>query len=143
MIPGLGKSPGERKGYPLQYSGLENSMDQIVHGVTKSQTRLSAFYFTSYQNLNLYQTTCYFSLVKYTQHKIQQCNCFNVYSSVVLSTFSVVQSSLPFTWRNFASSDTELCTHQIRTLHSTLPHPWKSHSNGFLYEFDCSKYLIQ
>ena len=35
-IPGLGRSPGEGKGYPLQYSGLENSMDCIVHGVTKS-----------------------------------------------------------------------------------------------------------
>ena len=30
--PGLGRSPGEGKGYPLQYSGLENSMDIIVHG---------------------------------------------------------------------------------------------------------------
>ena len=44
-IPGLGRSPGEGKGYPLQYSGLENSMDWIVHGVTKSQTRLSNFHF--------------------------------------------------------------------------------------------------
>ena len=38
-IPGLRRSPGEGKGYPLQYSGLENSMDCIVHGVTKSWTR--------------------------------------------------------------------------------------------------------
>ena len=37
-IPGLGRSPGEVKGYPLQYSGLENSMDHIVHGVTESDT---------------------------------------------------------------------------------------------------------
>ena len=37
-IPGLGRSPGEGKGYPLQDSGLENSMDCIVHGVAKSQT---------------------------------------------------------------------------------------------------------
>ena len=37
-IPGLGRSSGEGKGYPLQYSGLENSMDCIVNGVTKSQT---------------------------------------------------------------------------------------------------------
>ena len=37
-IPGLGRSPGEEKGYPLPYSGLENSIDCIVHGVTKSQT---------------------------------------------------------------------------------------------------------
>ena len=40
------RSPGEGKGYPLQYSGLENSMDRIVHQVTKSWTRLSAFDFT-------------------------------------------------------------------------------------------------
>ena len=43
-IPGLGRSPGGEKGYPLQYSGLENSMDYRVHGVTNSQTRLSDFY---------------------------------------------------------------------------------------------------
>ena len=36
--PGLGRSPGEGKGYPLQYSGLEKSMDCIVHGVAKSWT---------------------------------------------------------------------------------------------------------
>ena len=36
-IPRVGRSPGEGKGYPLQYSGLENSMDSIVHGVTKSR----------------------------------------------------------------------------------------------------------
>ena len=45
-IPGLGRSPGEGNGNPLQYSCLENSMDSgawgaIVHGVTKSQTTLS------------------------------------------------------------------------------------------------------
>ena len=46
-ISGLVRSPGEGKGYPLQYSGLENSMDCIVHGVTKSQTQLNNFNFTS------------------------------------------------------------------------------------------------
>ena len=45
-IPGLGRSPGEGNGSPLQYSCLGNSMDRgawraIVHGATKSQTRLS------------------------------------------------------------------------------------------------------
>ena len=40
-ILGLGRSPGEGKGDPLPYSGLENSMDYIVHGVTKSWTQLS------------------------------------------------------------------------------------------------------
>ena len=44
-IPGLGRSPEEGKGYPLQYSALENSMDYIVHGVAKSPTRLSDFHF--------------------------------------------------------------------------------------------------
>ena len=37
-IPGLRRSPGEGKGYPLQYSGLENSMDYIVHGFIESDT---------------------------------------------------------------------------------------------------------
>ena len=45
LIPGLGKSPGEGKGYPLQYSGLKNSIDCIGHGVPKSQTWLSNFRF--------------------------------------------------------------------------------------------------
>ena len=43
-IPGLGRSPGEGKGYPLWYSDLENSMDCIVHGVATSRTRLSDFH---------------------------------------------------------------------------------------------------
>ena len=44
-IPGLGRSPGEGKGYPLQYSGLENSMDCIVDGFTKSWMRLRDSHF--------------------------------------------------------------------------------------------------
>ena len=40
-ILGSERSPGEGKGYPLQCSHLENSMASVVHGVTKSQTRLS------------------------------------------------------------------------------------------------------
>ena len=47
LIPGLGRSPEEGKGYLVQYSGLENSMDYAVHGVTKSRTQLSDFHFTS------------------------------------------------------------------------------------------------
>ena len=45
LIPGLGRSPVEEKSYPLQYSDLENSMDYLVHGVTKSQTQSSHFHF--------------------------------------------------------------------------------------------------
>ena len=43
-IHALGRSPEEGKGYPLQYSGLENSMDCIVHGVAKNQTQLNNFH---------------------------------------------------------------------------------------------------
>ena len=43
-IPGLGRSPGEGKGYPLQFLDLENSMDCIIHGVAKSWTQLNDFY---------------------------------------------------------------------------------------------------
>ena len=43
--PGLGRSAGEGKGSPLQYSGLENSMHCRVHGVTKSRTRMSDVHF--------------------------------------------------------------------------------------------------
>ena len=44
-FPGVGRSPGEGKGYPLQCSGLENSIDCIVHGVSKSSAQLSDFHF--------------------------------------------------------------------------------------------------
>ena len=45
-IPGLRRSPGEEKGHTFQYSGLENSMDCIVHGVAKSRTQLSDFHYS-------------------------------------------------------------------------------------------------
>ena len=45
LIPELGRSPGDGNSYPLQYPGLENSTDCIVHGVAKSQTQLSDFHF--------------------------------------------------------------------------------------------------
>ena len=49
-IPGLGRSPGEGKDFPLQYSGLENSVNHIVHGVTKTRTRLRGFHTTHKDN---------------------------------------------------------------------------------------------
>ena len=48
LTPRLGRSPGEGKGYPLQYSGLENSMDCRVHGVTKSWKWLNNFHLYSF-----------------------------------------------------------------------------------------------
>ena len=53
FIPGLGRSPGVQKGYPLQYSGLENSMDCIVHEVTNRRTALSYFHFQLFRPSNL------------------------------------------------------------------------------------------
>ena len=38
LIPGLGRYPGEGKGYPLQYSGLQNFVDCVVHGLAKRRT---------------------------------------------------------------------------------------------------------
>ena len=50
LIPGLRRSPGEGKGYPLQCSGLENSMDSTDQGVTKNWTQLSNVHFLLSEN---------------------------------------------------------------------------------------------
>ena len=63
-IPGLGRSPGEGKGSPLQYSGLENSKDYIVHGVTKSQTRLSDFHSLKRLSINNEKTSLVTQMIK-------------------------------------------------------------------------------
>ena len=52
-IPGLERSPGEGKGYLLQYSGLENSMDFIVYGITKSRIQLSDFHSLSHELIQI------------------------------------------------------------------------------------------
>ena len=54
LIPGLERSLGEGNSYPLQYYGLESSMDCIVHRVAKSWTQLSNFHFTSHFNFILF-----------------------------------------------------------------------------------------
>ena len=56
-VHGLGRSPGEGKGYPLQYSALEIIMNCIVRGVTKSQTWLSNFHF-SWKNVFMFYIFC-------------------------------------------------------------------------------------
>ena len=59
-VPGSGRSPGEGNSYPFQYSGMENSMDCIVHGVAKSQTQLSDFHFHfAFKNLT-FAHYCFF-----------------------------------------------------------------------------------
>ena len=64
---GLGRSPGEGKGYPLQCSGLENSMDYIVHGVGKSRVRLSDFNFHRHVSQEELENS---SRLKYWRHAI-------------------------------------------------------------------------
>ena len=63
LIPVLGRSPGEGKDYPLQYSGLENSRDYIVHGVSKSQTRLRDCHF-HFQLVRI--NICYFQIINFS-----------------------------------------------------------------------------
>ena len=53
-IPELGRSPGEGNGYPLQYSGLEKSMDCVVHRVKKNWTQLSDFHFHLFSFKSVY-----------------------------------------------------------------------------------------
>ena len=71
-IPRLGRSPGEGKGYPLQYFGLENSMDCIVHGVPKSWTWLGNFHFH-----NIYESVKS-AIIKY--HRLSGLNNRNLFS---------------------------------------------------------------
>ena len=66
LIPGLGRSPGEGIGYPLQYSGLENSMDWIVHGVTKSRTWLSNFHLSSLLEMHTWSVSNLEDCCKYS-----------------------------------------------------------------------------
>ena len=67
LTPGLGRSPGEGKGYPLQCSGLQNSMDCVVHWVAKSETQLSDFHFSPSVSLGEAQSPFqFFSLMLYS-----------------------------------------------------------------------------
>ena len=98
-IPGLQRSPQEGKGYPLQYSGLENSIDCIVHGIAESQMCLSNFHFTFFKS---------FFFLWYTQthsHKhtgswvhfttVEFCICFSIqYYVMVSSTSKLFENNL-------------------------------------------------
>ena len=55
-IPRLGQSPGEGNSYPLQYSGLENSMDCVVRGIERSGTQLSDFHFHFSEDLSIHSS---------------------------------------------------------------------------------------
>ena len=64
--PWVGKILWRRKGYPLQYSGLENSMDCIVRGVTKSRIRLSDLHFHVHVYIYVYIHCVYAYIRIYT-----------------------------------------------------------------------------
>ena len=88
-IPELGRSPGEGNGYPLQYSGLENSMDLIVPRVAKSQTQLSDFHFFTFIGYYKIQTKvscvirCCFPVAKSRPTLCHPMDCSMLGSSVL------------------------------------------------------------
>ena len=95
-IPGLGKAPGGGNGYPLQYSGLENPMDRdawraAVHGVTKSQTRLSDFHFHRF--LRFYS---FFKILSVLQIQYFLLICPQVYWRFTLLSVIVLNSTSEF-----------------------------------------------
>ena len=93
LIPGLGRSPGEGKGYTLQYSGLENSMDYTVDGVAKSQTRLSNFHFHLSTQPVIPGIQKHFRLFYFTHPEHQLITEF--YSLYLLATSDLSQSIQP------------------------------------------------
>ena len=98
-IPGSGRSTGEGNGYPLQYSGLENTMD----GVTKSQTWLSDFHFHQcYQSLSFIWTNSNFQIKETKTCRITlivwRCKCNNVLQTKTVYIF------LSWKWKRLLSS---------------------------------------
>ena len=94
-IPVLGRSPGEGNGNPPQYSGLENSMDSIVHGVAKSWTRLSDFHFNYSTVIKIRKGTL-----------IQYCKLsYWPNSDFTIQFFTVVFLSKDPVWDHFLSKD--------------------------------------
>ena len=97
-VSGLGRSFGGGKGYPLQYSGLENNMDCTVHGVAKSWTQLSNFHFHSWNKSLLKEGTCLFRLSVPRQY---QAHIAVVSHSVISNSLRPMDCSptrLPCSW---------------------------------------------
>ena len=120
-IPGLGSPPRERKGYLLQYSVLENSMDCIVHRVAKSLTWLSDLHFTSWAKH--WQARCLDERVKniwistlktfqYTERQDKEHRKVNIYGSVSAPYFSVSLWNIQF-YLSPSMSCIYLCKHSF------------------------------
>ena len=100
-IPGLGRSPGKRKGYPLQYSGLENSMDCMVHGVAKSQTWLSTFHFHFTQVLHFELLCWLWGLIHFFSGIFAHSSTYNCYLNLILLNIFLFFSS----WDDYIGND--------------------------------------
>ena len=110
LIPGLGRSTGEGKGYPLQYSGLENSIDCVVQGVTKSRTRLSNFHFhPQFCNLSFHILTGSFTEERFLiLIQFGVCMCVWVYHAFSVKSKIYLAASLKFLSYVFSKSCTVL-----------------------------------
>ena len=99
-IPGLGRSPGEGKGSPLQYSGLENPIDCIVHGVAKRYTRLSDFHLhLGVETLSVYRPhrSSEEEKITYVWGLAQNCYIFFLFCCNVRAGMCVLVGSLRIT----------------------------------------------
>ena len=111
-IPELGRSPGEGKGYPLHYSGLENSMDCIVHGVANSWTWLSDFHKTV--SINLVLTLQQFP--HYPWNKIQRfLHCYKLLNDMATGHLVTLM------WQ---SGHSHIGFHLVSKTDCLLSHPW-------------------
>ena len=91
LILGLGRSPGEGKGCPLQYSGLGNSMDCVVHGVAKSRTQLNDSHFHVYTCTYIYMYVCvyiYTHMYTYTYYLVWKIHFQNIEDVCFFLAFS-------------------------------------------------------
>ena len=146
-IPRLGRSPGEAKGYPLHYPGLENSMDCIVYGVSKSHTQLNNFHFSLYPDRcvpSLSTETSYLSITLWSQELSEVCRTTAWWRRRGLVCGLKVLDSCPSSVTNFLASWicflfvlcfifmylAELSLHCCVQAFSSCS-PWAPHCGGF------------
>ena len=150
-ILGLGTSPGEGKAYPLQYSGLENSMDCIVHGVAKSWTRLSDFHFTTLHFMYLGLVGPYFLPLKRVSRHCCPWSPSDTESSpsgIALSSFSSRLKVSTSFYRCFDDQALRILIHPLKMIlydwlfmiGKNLYFPWDSHL-GWGVTWKCLSYM--
>ena len=126
LIPGLGRSPGEGKGYPLQYSGLENSMDSVVHGVIKSWTwvSLSEWFSNPDSQLNDLKICLHFMVTNKPWE-------VDVDSGRVFVKWSICPSlgSQKYTCETFFDSQLPTVLHQLRIVQGSRWFWWENTSD--------------